>query len=298
MASPLQLAPSTEISGSAVPTLSVPPREFLEALAASVPSGEAAAESGSAPAAEAKKNLGMEMFDPDIVYGRTPDYQVNDPPDLPVASTSTSNTNLTSTNGGGARIEEIVYGVGGEAARAEDDGPGEGVAGAEPKGKGKGTGRKRKKTSEDVVEVGEGANGDLATTAGASGSGEEEALVSADGNKVLKNTKRAAQNRAAQRAFRERKEAHVKELEARLLQIPSLESEIASLKHRLSLFELPTVAPSEREAWDMERKAWEITKGEWKAREEAWNRQTVEWATRERALMGEVEKLKQGKSGN
>lgn len=48
--------------------------------------------------------------------------------------------------------------------------------------------------------------------------------------KALIDTKRADQNRKAQRAFRQRKEQYVKELQERVAGVKDLEAEIASLK--------------------------------------------------------------------
>ncbi|KAK9334140.1 hypothetical protein V1520DRAFT_330414 [Lipomyces starkeyi] len=46
----------------------------------------------------------------------------------------------------------------------------------------------------------------------------------------LSTTKRAAQNRAAQRAFRQRKECYIKDLEAKVLELKSTKETIDSLR--------------------------------------------------------------------
>ncbi|WAQ92944.1 hypothetical protein PtA15_17A426 [Puccinia triticina] len=51
-------------------------------------------------------------------------------------------------------------------------------------------------------------------------------------SRALKNTKRAAQNRAAQRAFRERKDRYVRELEARSVQLEEYLARIGLLEER------------------------------------------------------------------
>lgn len=55
------------------------------------------------------------------------------------------------------------------------------------------------------------------------------------------STKRKAQNRAAQRAFRERKERHVKELEAKVSELENvtkrMQEENEKLKYKLSTLE-------------------------------------------------------------
>lgn len=48
--------------------------------------------------------------------------------------------------------------------------------------------------------------------------------------RALTNTKRAAQNRSAQRAFRQRKEQHIRELEAQVKEVDSLKQTIESLR--------------------------------------------------------------------
>lgn len=54
---------------------------------------------------------------------------------------------------------------------------------------------------------------------------EAEAEALRDGNpRVLRTTKRAAQNRAAQRAFRERRDRHIKDLETRASQFDALQA--------------------------------------------------------------------------
>ncbi|BGP10238.1 hypothetical protein JCM10049v2_006121 [Rhodotorula toruloides] len=81
-----------------------------------------------------------------------------------------------------------------------------------------------------------------------SGVGEgEEGTKGGKGKKELKQTKRAAQNRAAQRAFRERKQQQIRDLESRASTIPLLESRITALESRCQSYEL------ERQAWDRER---------------------------------------------
>ncbi|KAK4336267.1 transcription factor [Rhodotorula toruloides] len=81
-----------------------------------------------------------------------------------------------------------------------------------------------------------------------SGVGEgDEGAKGGKGKKELKQTKRAAQNRAAQRAFRERKQQQIRDLESRASTIPLLESRITSLESRCHSYEL------ERQAWDRER---------------------------------------------
>ncbi|BGP26589.1 hypothetical protein JCM10295v2_005542 [Rhodotorula toruloides] len=81
-----------------------------------------------------------------------------------------------------------------------------------------------------------------------SGVGEgEDGEKGGKGKKELKQTKRAAQNRAAQRAFRERKQQQIRDLESRASTIPLLESRITSLEARCNSYEL------ERQAWDRER---------------------------------------------
>ncbi|KAH8926933.1 hypothetical protein BT69DRAFT_1330825 [Atractiella rhizophila] len=122
----------------------------------------------------------------------------------------------------------------------------------------------------------------------------------------LKNTKRAAQNRAAQRAFRERREAYVKELERRSQQldaystreavlvnrIKELETSIISTLHNLDAYstreavlvnrikELETsiISTTERDVWEDERLRWE--------------RKECEWERERGRLLGEVEASK------
>lgn len=52
--------------------------------------------------------------------------------------------------------------------------------------------------------------------------------------RVLSQTKRAQQNRAAQRAFRQRKELYIKELEAKAEQLKAMQAQIDELKHENS----------------------------------------------------------------
>jgi hypothetical protein len=49
--------------------------------------------------------------------------------------------------------------------------------------------------------------------------------------RVLSQTKRAQQNRAAQRAFRQRKDLYIKELEAKAEQLKNMQAQIDELKH-------------------------------------------------------------------
>ncbi|BGP42297.1 hypothetical protein JCM10450v2_006391 [Rhodotorula kratochvilovae] len=69
------------------------------------------------------------------------------------------------------------------------------------------------------------------------------------GKKELKQTKRAAQNRAAQRAFRERKQQQIRDLESRAAEIPLLQSQVQTLSARVAQCE------AEKHAWERERAA-------------------------------------------
>ncbi|GAA5920376.1 hypothetical protein JCM1841_005598 [Sporobolomyces salmonicolor] len=85
------------------------------------------------------------------------------------------------------------------------------------------------------------------TDEGAEGSGGKA-------KKELKQTKRAAQNRAAQRAFRERKEQHIRDLECRAAQLPPLLSELDALRARVDELErAAAVHVGEKAEWERER---------------------------------------------
>ena len=59
---------------------------------------------------------------------------------------------------------------------------------------------------------------------------DEKGLPLIHNGKALTNTKRAAQNRAAQRAFRQRRDQYVKDLEVKVTQVKYLEETIEALK--------------------------------------------------------------------
>ena len=69
-----------------------------------------------------------------------------------------------------------------------------------------------------------------------SGEGEPKGLTSAGGvsgsGRIVKDTKRAEQNRIAQRNFRERKENKIKELEAKAAELAELKTRMAVLEQR------------------------------------------------------------------
>ncbi|TNY23295.1 hypothetical protein DMC30DRAFT_444532 [Rhodotorula diobovata] len=81
------------------------------------------------------------------------------------------------------------------------------------------------------------------------GEGEAEGRAGGKGKKELKQTKRAAQNRAAQRAFRERKQQQIRDLETRASKIPLLHSQLQHLSLRCAQLE------AEKHAWERERDA-------------------------------------------
>jgi len=98
------------------------------------------------------------------------------------------------------------------------------------------------------------------------------------GERTLKNTKRAEQNRAAQRAFRERRDAYVRDLEKKAKQLEEVVEEKNRLKDRISHLEIMLCNPPEKEAWEGERLDWE--------------RREREWERERGGLKGEVEALK------
>ncbi|GAA5859375.1 hypothetical protein JCM1840_004586 [Sporobolomyces johnsonii] len=99
----------------------------------------------------------------------------------------------------------------------------------------------RKRTKKEGDSPAEG------TDEGAEGSGGKA-------KKELKQTKRAAQNRAAQRAFRERKEQHIRDLESRAAQLPPLLSELDALRARVDELERAAALHAEEKAeWERER---------------------------------------------
>lgn len=59
---------------------------------------------------------------------------------------------------------------------------------------------------------------------------EPEKKTEKQGRRVLSNTKRAAQNRSAQKAFRQRKEKYIKDLEATAAQVADLHKTIEELR--------------------------------------------------------------------
>ncbi|EGR51610.1 basic-leucine zipper transcription factor-like protein [Trichoderma reesei QM6a] len=67
----------------------------------------------------------------------------------------------------------------------------------------------------------------------AEGTGEEVRGSDDDDNMTPAQSRRKAQNRAAQRAFRERKERHVKDLESKLASLEAAQKEAASENERL-----------------------------------------------------------------
>lgn len=78
---------------------------------------------------------------------------------------------------------------------------------------------------------------EAADPATAQGDNDDDPSATAGGatspnSRVLSSTKRAAQNRAAQRAFRERRDKHVKELEARSQQFETLQASYNELQTR------------------------------------------------------------------
>ncbi|KAL8280636.1 hypothetical protein RQP46_006959 [Phenoliferia psychrophenolica] len=111
-----------------------------------------------------------------------------------------------------------------------------------------------------------------------------------DAAKPLKDTKRAAQNRAAQRAFRERKEQHVKDLEQKaslvdttLARCTTLEASIASLTTSLTAY------TAERESWRVDREAWETERALWETERERWNVEREQWRSENKELRGTLE---------
>ncbi|GAA5867830.1 hypothetical protein JCM3774_005872 [Rhodotorula dairenensis] len=80
--------------------------------------------------------------------------------------------------------------------------------------------------------------------------------------KELKGSKRAEQNRAAQRAFRERKEQKLRSLQELVARIPELEDRLASVSAHCSALEADRAAflaerqsfANERASWDRERR--------------------------------------------
>ncbi|ORY89022.1 hypothetical protein BCR35DRAFT_300799 [Leucosporidium creatinivorum] len=145
---------------------------------------------------------------------------------------------------------------------------GEDVKGSNVKGKGKsedGDTTKIKSASPDSVGSGEG---------------------SAAGGKTLKQTKRAAQNREAQRAFRSRKEQYIKELEHTATLYTALQSTHTSLTQRLTTLESSLTSlesdrlrfESERAAFDAERCLWERERAAFAAERSSFATERAGWA--------------------
>ncbi|GAA5823752.1 hypothetical protein JCM11251_003280 [Rhodosporidiobolus azoricus] len=83
-----------------------------------------------------------------------------------------------------------------------------------------------------------------------SGSWGDAAEGSGDkGKKELKQTKRAAQNRAAQRAFRERKQQQIRDLEELAARLPTLERDLSYAQSLIAQLQ------AEKGGWEREREA-------------------------------------------
>lgn len=142
------------------------------------------------------------------------------------------------------------------------DGAGEVEIEIKTKGKGKGKGKRLRSTEETSPTDLDGKM--------VGGSGDEA------GSKV-KNTKRAAQNRAAQQAFRQRKEQYVKDLESKATLIEATQAKLEAAEAReQDLLQRVLNYTSDRVSWELERKAMEEEREKFKKKEVEWVKEIEE----------------------